>query len=194
MNFINRVKSEIERNEYRDEQQATIANLFFFNATGSTSGGGFHIEFTFANYNAAHEFAEILAQYEIFPKLTGRGTRTVVYIKSGECVCNLLGLLGAKKALMELHNELAVRDLRNNSNRRTNCDTANLSRQIDAASAQVEHIRNLQKDGKLGGMPDRLRQTALARLENPDASLPELAEILGITKSGLVNRIKKLLE
>ena len=43
-------------------------------------------------------------------------------------------------------------------------------------------------------MPARLQETAELRLENPESSLGELAEISGLTKSGLIHRLKKIAE
>jgi len=184
ISFIQQVKQEIENNEYRNEGAATVANVFYYSGSG-TLGVGYHVEFLFSNNNAASEFAQLLAQYEMLPKVIERK----VYLKSRECVCNLLALIGAKRSLMDLHNEIALRDVRNVSNRRANCDLANTQKQVDVAREQIEVIKRLD----LSGLGDRLKQTALVRLEYPDASLEELARILGISKSGVVNRLRKLL-
>ena len=52
----------------------------------------------------------------------------------------------------------------------------------------------LQKQGILENLPAKLKESAKARQENPDASLGELAEIVGISKSGMNHRLKKLEE
>lgn len=190
--MINQIRQEIEKNEYKSEDAATVANLFFYNATGTINDKGFHIEFSFVEYQEAQEFAELLATYDMFPKLINKG-KMIVYLKSGECVCNLLALIGAKKSLMELHNKIVERSVRNDDNRRTNCDIANLRRQTDVAALQIEQLGKLAGEDRFKLLSDKLQLTAKLRIENPDASYEELGKMLNITKSGLVNRLAKLL-
>ena len=74
------------------------------------------------------------------------------------------------------------------------CETANLNKVVQAAVEQLESIRYLEKKGHFGKLPAALRETAELRLENPDASLAELAKAANgkISKSGLNHRLKKL--
>ena len=191
--MIKEIKKEISRCEYRSEDAATVANIFFYNASGVINEKGYHVEFSFNDMAEAQDFAELLASYDMLPKLISRHSRTVVYLKSGECICNLLALISAKKSLMNLHNEIALRALRNDSNRRTNCDTANLRKTVDTATSQIEVLRKVVDSQEFSLLSEKLRQTAIIRLENPGASYEELSSMLGITKSGFVNRMAKLL-
>ena len=192
MNLIALAKQEIEKKQYRDETAAHVANIFFFNGSGYADTQ-FHVEFSFDNLEDAQNFSTVLAEYDMLPKLIMRKGKSIVYLKSGECLCNLLAVIGATKALMDLHNEIARRDLHNTSNRKANCDLGNVKRQVSASVKQIENIKQMQESGQLDALSEKLRQTAYARLEHPDASYEELAEILGITKSGVVNRLKKLI-
>jgi hypothetical protein len=154
---------------------------------------GYHIDFTFENQNNARELCSLLAEYDILPKLTQRGGTHVIYIKSSDCICNLLALMGATTSLVTLSDEIAVRDIRNRANRRANCDTHNIEKQVAAAAAQVEFIRGLKQSGRLARLPEKLRAVAEARLSAPDATYEELAAAVGLSKSGLVNRLRKIL-
>jgi hypothetical protein len=204
MNFIANVKQELESVVHESEVAAFVAGIFLQRASGSIQSGspdgesrrtaGYHIEFPFDDYEKAQDFSQILAMFEMFPKLIGRKDKAVVYLKSGECLCNLLALVGANRSLMELHNEIALRQLRNVSNRRANCDTANIEKQVATATQQIEAIRKLGTSGKLHTLPQKLQDTAQARLDNPDASCEELGAILGITKSGIIHRLNKLVQ
>ena len=190
-NLINHAKLELLRREYSDEQTALVANAFYHHATG-TLVDGYHIEFSLESHDFAQELSQILASHEILPKLTSRGSKTFIYLKTAECLCNLLALIGATSSLMELNNEIALRSLRNDTNRRVNFDSANLEKQVQTAHAQTEIIRTLQSNGTLQTLPAKLQQTAHARLENPTASYEELATLLNLTKSGVVNRLRKI--
>ena len=88
------------------------------------------------------------------------------------------------------------KDLRNGVNRRVNCETANLTKVVDASMGQMAAIRALEAAGELEKLPGKLKETALLRRENPEATLQELAAMLNppITKSAINHRMRKLLE
>lgn len=84
--------------------------------------------------------------------------------------------------------------IRNNANRAANCDAGNIAKQVKAASNQIALIQKMQTDGKLQCLTAKLQETALVRVQNPDATYEELANILNITKSGVVNRLRKIIQ
>ena len=84
--------------------------------------------------------------------------------------------------------------IRNNANRAANCDTGNIAKQVRAASQQITLIRQMQADGTLQKLTPKLQETAAVRIENPDATYEELAHFLHITKSGVVNRLRKIIQ
>ena len=173
-----------------------MTNAFLQRAQGNIAlgGRGYHIEFVYDDVTAARTLCERLAAHDILPKLGERKGSFIVYLKHSDDICNLLALMGAQDCLLRLHDEIAMRDVRNCANRRTNCDVANTEKQVTTARRQVEIIKAMQANGTLATLDERLRTAALARLENPDATLLELASILGITKSGVVHRLKRLLD
>jgi len=153
------------------------------------SSRGYHLEFTFNNAGEARALCEDLAQYDIFAKLTTtvNNDHFRVYIKDSDSICNFLALTGQTASLLKLHDQIALRSVRNTSNRRANCDTANISRQIAAARRQIEVINGL------AFIPQELRAVAVARVENPEASYEELAHGLGVSKSAVVRWLKRLI-
>jgi len=84
--------------------------------------------------------------------------------------------------------------IRNNANRAANCDSGNIAKQVKAASSQIAIIEQMQADGTLQSLTAKLQETALVRVQNPDATYEELAHILKITKSGVVNRLRKIIQ
>ena len=97
---------------------------------------------------------------------------------------------------MEIMNAKLEKDLRGSVNRRVNCDAANLDKAVEAAMAQMEAIRRLEESGKLALLPDKLRETARLRAENPELTLAQLAALCDppVTKSCLNHRLRKLME
>lgn len=187
---------EVDLNDLSAAQlKEFVSGVFLASARSTISleskrrGSGYHIEFSFEKADNARDFCEMLASFDILPKLTERNGKSVIYIKSSDCICNLLAIIGATRSLLALNNEIAMRELRNSSNRRVNCDTHNINKQIDASRAQVEAISKIE----LTGLDNKLREVANARLANPDVNLEELANILGLTKSCVAHRLRKLL-
>ena len=84
--------------------------------------------------------------------------------------------------------------IRNNANRAANCDAGNIAKQVKAASYQIGLIEAMKADGRLKKLSPKLQETAAARVENPDATYEELARLLHITKSGVVNRLRKIIQ
>lgn len=84
--------------------------------------------------------------------------------------------------------------IRNNANRAANCDAGNIAKQVKAASYQINLIEEMKADGRLRKLSPKLQETAAARVENPDATYEELARLLHITKSGVVNRLRKIIQ
>ena len=89
-----------------------------------------------------------------------------------------------------------VKELNNKVNRRCNCDDANTSKVVEAAQDQLAAIRFLRERDLLEKLPEKLKQAALARENNPSASLSELASMMepAITKPAMNNRMKKLVQ
>jgi len=105
-----------------------------------------------------------------------------------------LSLIGAHTALLNLENIRIYKDMRNNINRIVNCETANLSKTVNAAVKQIENIEYIKNNIGLSALPASLREIAELRLRYPDASLKELGDMTrpAVGKSGVNHRLRKL--
>ena len=119
-----------------------------------------------------------------------------MYLKQSELISDFLTLLGAPVAAMAIMEARLEKELNNKVNRRCNCDDANISKVVEAAQEQLGAIRVLREAGRLDTLPEKIKQAALARENNPSASLSELAEMMEppITKPAMNNRMKRLLQ
>ena len=81
-------------------------------------------------------------------------------------------------------------------NRRVNCETANINKTVTAAAKQIEDIQYIREHSGFSGLAPNLKETAMARLEYPEASLKELGDMLNppVGKSGVNHRLRKLSE
>lgn len=171
---------------------------------GSFLGGGsisnpektYHLEFVTNNEEHARDLSEIINFFELNSKIVTRKENYVVYIKEGEQIVDLLNIIGAHQALLKLEDIRVLKDVRNNINRIVNCETANLSKTIDASMRQIEQIEFIQSKMGLNRLPGNLREVAELRLDNPDASLKEIGAMLSqpIGKSGVNHRFRKIEE
>jgi len=160
--------------------------------TKNTSG--YHLEFVFNFENLADDFVKLLAMFEIPAKVTIRKNSPVVYIKEYQLICDALALVGAPNAVLTLQNEAAIREVRNNVNRQTNCFNANLNKTVSASVRQLKAIKIIQDNMGLENLDEPLMELCLIRLANPDESLDKLRELYSykISKSGINHRLEKI--
>lgn len=154
----------------------------------------YHWELVTSHYHLSREVLALLYELEAPAKVTVRKSSQVIYFKESGHIEDLLTRIGAPVSAMAVMETKMFKELRNTVNRKVNCETANLSKTVDAAGAQLEAIEKIQAAAGLDSLPDKLAQAALLRLEHPEASLAELADKLGVSKSGLNHRLRKLLE
>lgn len=177
-------------------RRAYLRGMYLAIGSMSDPQRGYHMEFVCAGEAQAAQLKEILKDFEIHAGETTRKGKQVVYIKESESISEVLNIIGAHQALMEMENLRIVKDLRSAVNRRVNCDTANIQKMLGAAARQIADIRYLQEHGGLDKLPEPLRQMAEVRLQNPDASLKDIGELLDppVGKSGVNHRLRKLSE
>ncbi len=153
---------------------------------------GYHWEVVFSGRDIAEDYREILSEYEILAKCVERKGTTVVYLKSRESISDILALIGAENSLQKL-DRLAIRkDERNQINRVANCLQKNFDKSVLASVRQIRAIESIRDRVGLQELEPSLRETATARIRDREASLKELAERLGISKSCLNHRLRRL--
>ncbi len=171
-------------------------------ARGAFLGGGsvispekrYHLEFVTSHYNVNLEFQKIFERFDIPSKALVRKSRYVTYFKDNEIICDVLAMIGAGAAVMEIYNANIVKSINNNYNRRLNCDAANVEKTINASVRQVLAIEKIKNTIGIDNLPESLAEVARLRLENKDWSLSEIAEKLNISKSGANHRIRKIIK
>ena len=154
----------------------------------------YHLELTTSHHYVHRELQSLLMEMGFEPKVINRNSNYVTYLKRSEAIVDFLTTLGAPLAAMEIMNAKVEKNLRNGVNRWSNCDVANLEKAVDAAQSQIEAIRRLDRQVGLATLPEKLRETARLRLENPELSLSQLAQLAQVSKSCLNHRLRKLME
>ena len=173
-----------------------IRGIFLGSGSVNNPENKYHLEMILNSAQNAKIVKSLLEKVQIHMKEMERKSGYSLYLKEGEEISKFLAFIGANSAVLKFEEIRVLRDMKNNINRKVNCETANLSKTINAAVKQIEAIKKLQKQGKFESLSDSLKEIAILRLENPDASLIELGQMLEnpIGKSGVNHRLKQLEE
>lgn len=171
-----------------------IGSAFLCSGTVTDPQKEYNLEFLTPRTNLARDFEALLAEHEFAPHRTRRKSINLIYVKASANVEALLSFMGAEEAAKKIGSEKAVKSVRNQVNRFTNCETANLSKTIRANAQTLRAIRYLKEQGALEALPEPLREAAEKRLTYPDLSLGALCGQFepALSKSGLSHRMKKL--
>ncbi|MCQ2418656.1 MAG: DNA-binding protein WhiA [Clostridia bacterium] len=156
----------------------------------------YHLELATTHRKVGAESFALLLDMDMNPKDTDRNGSYILYFKQSNAIEDFLTMLGAPICAMRIMEAKVEKDLRNDVNRRVNCETANLTKVVDAAQEQLAAIRILEAKGILQTLPEKLLQTAALRRENPEATLMELAAMVRppMSKSAINHRMRKLIE
>ncbi len=175
-------------------KRAYIRGAYLCIGSMSDPKRSYHLEFVCDTRSQADQLVEQLSDLELDARITERKKRYVVYMKEGSAIVDLLGLCEAHVSLMQMENDRIVREVRGDVNRRVNCEAANITKTVNAATRQIEDIEYLRDNGILDELPGNLKEMALMRLENPDATLPELGKLFDppLGKSGVNHRLRRL--
>lgn len=175
-------------------KRAYLRGAFLGGGSVNNPEGTYHLEIITNNKVHAEAIAELMQDYNLPAKISGRKNWFVVYLKESEQIVNCLNIMGAHQALLDFENTRIMKGMRNQVNRLVNCETANLNKTVDAAVRQLEAINTIQSRMGLDKLTPALRQVAELRLTYPDISLKELGEAATpkIGKSGVSHRMRKL--
>ncbi len=156
----------------------------------------YHFEILCNSEQLALDLKKLTNSFGLHAKHSQRKKNYLIYLKEGEQIMDVLNILGAHGKLLAFENTRIIKEMRNKTNRISNCDNANLDRIITASANQVEFIRKIEEQKGLNFLPPKLYEVALLRKENPEASLSELGEMMDppIGKSGINHRLKKIQE
>jgi len=171
-----------------------IRGAFLAGGSVTDPDKGYHLELTTSRRSVSRSLFTLLMELGFSPKDAMRRGNYVIYFKQSGVIEDFLTTVGAPQAAMSLMTAKVEKDMRNAIQRRVNCDTANVDKSVEAAQTQLAAIRRIEQGRGLENLPDKLHQTALLRIVNPEASLAELSQLADppVTKSCMSHRLKKL--
>lgn len=177
-------------------KRSFLKGVFITSGSVNDPKKGYHLEIVCDNYDRAMFIEELISDFGIESKIITRKKYSVCYIKDGTMIVDMLNIMGAHISLMNMENVRILKDISNNVNRRVNCEAANLNKTVSAAVRQIQDINYVIEKKGISYFPENLRELAEIRLEEPDASLKELGEMMNppIGKSGVNHRLRKISE
>ena len=175
-------------------KKAFIRGIFLAAGSVNDPNKAYHFEIVVHNKDIAGIVRDIINSFSLDAKIVKRKKYYVVYLKEGSMIVDILNVMEAYVSLMDMENVRIIKDMRNDINRRVNCETANIQKTVNAARRQIEDIEYIEKTKGLKYLSDSLRMLAELRLEEPDANLAELGEMLNppVSKSGVNHRLRKI--
>ena len=187
---------QIKVDKDEEVQRAIVKGSFLGAGSITDPNKQYHLEIIFQEKNNAEYILNICKAFGIVLKLLENKNKYYLYIKDAEEISKFLALIGANKGVLNFEDVRVTKEIKNNVNRLVNCETANLNKIINASVDQVNDIKLIQNLKKFDELPDYLKEIAIVRLENPDASLKSLGEMLEnpIGKSGVNHRLNKIHE
>lgn len=174
--------------------RAFIRGAFLGGGSISDPEKNYHLEFVTNNEEFAESLKDLINSLGFNSKTVSRKNNYVVYLKESEQISDLLNIIGAHQALLSLESTKIVKEMRNNVNRLVNCETANLSKTVNAAVRQIENIKYIEEKMGLNHLPPNLREIAMLRIEYEDLTLKELGEMAKpeLSKSAVNHRLRKI--
>lgn len=175
-------------------KRAYIRGAFLAAGSISDPKKAYHFEIVFSASEKAEQMRHIINSFFIDAKVIQRKKYFVVYVKEGSQIVDLLNIMEAHLALMELENVRILKEVRNSVNRQVNCEAANINKTVQAAAKQIDDIIYIRDSIGFDRLTDGLEEVARLRIEYPEASLKELGEMLAVPlgKSGVNHRLKRL--
>ena len=175
-------------------KRAFIRGAFLLSGSMSNPKKSYHLEFVTDDILKAEMLKDVICTFSIDAKIIQRKRNFVVYIKEGSQIVDLLNVMEAHVALMDLENVRILKEMRNQVNRQVNCEAANISKTVTAATKHIDDILYIRDNVGFGNLAKGLEEIAKLRVEYPEASLKELGTMLSppISKSGVNHRLRKL--
>ena len=175
-------------------KRAYIRGAFLASGSISDPENGYHFEIVYPDERKAQQLQTIIRSFSVDAKIVQRKKSYVVYVKEGAQIVDMLAVMEANVALMDLENIRILKEMRNSVNRKVNCETANINKTVNAAVKQMEDIKLIQQVMGFEQLSDGLAQIAELRMQYPEATLKELGMMLSpqVGKSGVNHRLRKL--
>lgn len=172
-------------------RKAYLRGAFLSAGTMASPEKSYHFEIACTTAEIASDLKRLINSFvDLHAKIVLRKQESVVYVKEAGQILDVLAIMGAHSRYFAFENVRFHKELRNEANRLSNCDQANIDKTLSASGRQISCIEKIG----VGNLPENLRMTAQLRLDNPDASLTQIGEMMKppMKKSGVSKRFLRI--
>ena len=179
-----------------DDIKSYLKIAFVLKGSVNDPQRGYNLELSTNSIEESILTKESMDIFDLKPKINDKGEIKVVYLKDSDKISDFLAIIGANKSLFELEDVRAMKSIRNNINRQTNFDKANIDRTVNASLKQVDAIKAIFNAGMIDDLPAEMKELAELRMENPYTSIEELGQMLDppMSKSKVNYRLQKFIK
>ena len=179
-----------------DDIKSYLKAAFIFKGSINDPQRGYNLEISAQDISQCDLLSECMDIFELNPKVNNKKDFYVVYLKDSDKISDFLAIIEANKSLFELENVRAMKSIRNNINRQTNFDKANIDRTVSASVKQVDAINLLISEGYFDSLSDDMKEIAYLRVDNPYTSIEELGAMANppMSKSKVNYRLQKFIK
>ncbi len=178
-------------------RKAYLRGAFLAGGTVNNPEKEYHFEIDTGTEILARDLRKLMNTFvDISAKIVTRKKGYGVYLKSGEQVRDVIGIMGASNQFFRFDDVMMLKGIRSQTYRLNNLDNANIDKAIKAAENQIRSIKRIQERRGLDFLSAKLREAAELRLENPDIGIEELGRLMDppLSKSGINNRLRRIEE
>ncbi|WP_297281938.1 DNA-binding protein WhiA [uncultured Anaerococcus sp.] len=176
--------------------KAYLKIAFVFRGSVNDPQRGYNLEISVLDLDQSDLLSQCMDIFELNPKINKKKDSYIVYLKDSDKISDFLAIIEASKSLFELENVRAMKSIRNNINRQTNFDKANIDRTVAASVKQVDAINLLISAGYFDSLSEDMKEIASLRIDNPYASIEELGAMANppMSKSKVNYRLQKFIK
>ncbi len=180
--------------ESRNAKASYLVGELFSCGIFSDPNKNYHLEFRKNDLNSAKKLLSILNSFKLNAKVIERKSYFIVYVKESEKISDFLKIVGAFNSVLELESLIVLKDMKNNINRKQNCEMSNLTKTISASVKQCNDINYIIEKYGIDYLPSELKEVARLRINYPDLSLVEIGQMgnVPMTKSSVNYKLKKI--
>lgn len=179
-----------------DDIKSFLKIAFIYKGSINDPQRGYNLEIIAREKNELKLIKDSMDTFGLNSKINDRGDYFIVYIKDSDKISDFLAIIGATRSLFELENVRAMKSIRNNINRQTNFDKANIDRTVKASLKQVDAIKEVLAIDIYESLSEDMKEIASLRLENPYISIEEIGKMMDppMSKAKVNYRLQKFIK
>lgn len=179
-----------------DEIKSFLKIAFIYKGSINDPQRGYNLEIIAREENELRLIKESMDTFDLNAKINDRGDYYIVYIKDSDKISDFLAIIGANKSLFELENVRAMKSIRNDINRQTNFDKANIDRTVKASLRQVDAIKAVIDSEEFDKLSEDMKEIASIRIDNPYISIEEIGQMMDpvMSKAKVNYRLQKFIK